>query len=65
MGAVPDATITLPGGERVEIFDSQLGAIFGGLQQERADMLAVIRNLLDQESRAEADARKLLRHHER
>jgi len=64
MGATPDATVTLPGGERVEIFDKQLGAIFGALQLERAAMLTVIRNLLDQKPGAVEDARELLKHHE-
>lgn len=65
MGAQADATITLPNGERIEIFDKQLAAILGGLQQERETMLSVIRNLLDKKPGAEGDARKLLRHHDR
>jgi hypothetical protein len=65
VGERADATITLPSGERVEIFDKQLGAIFGDLQHERETMLAAIRGLLDKKPDAEASARKLLRHHER
>jgi len=62
---MPDATIHLPNGERIEIFDPKLGALLGALEQERAAMLSVIRNLLDQTPGAEGVARKLLRHHER
>lgn len=65
MGATPDATVTLPSGERIEIFDKQLGSIFGGLQLERAAMLTVIRNLLTNEPGAVEAARELLKHHDR